>query len=272
MNEVLILGNGISRKGQDDLVLSWPGEVWACNRAFTEYPEKITRLTGHAEVLTEAAEYKDQHPSSTFELWSGHLGKPADGAHRFTCPREFLRDSGTTLAAQALEEGRRIALLGFDLGGWDIHSPGLVGQDKTAWVTRWRELIARYGAERIRFLGHDHMPFLLSSKAPDKYAKRYTSGKPHIEAPEYIATWEQSTGKKHNPVPDPPVIVKVKFCNGYEGTLREEMAARLVKKGECVIVQDSAAKAHVERQQAPGRSSSEARKAPKRPTGPKVKD
>lgn len=240
MSEVLVLGNGISRLGKDEVVNSWPGEVWGCNRAFEEFPSKLTRITGHDNVLEEAAAYRVPRPEASYEIWAGHLGRISGAFHPFTCPPQFRNDSGTTLVAQALEEGKSVAAFGFDLGGYDIHSPGLEKHDKSAWVKRWREIIAYYGAKRIRFIGYDHMPFLLSGEPTSKYAADYLVGAPHIDSPEYRAAWEKHTGRSAKSAPRGSVMVKVKFPNGYESMMREIIAVALSKKGECVIVDESA--------------------------------
>lgn len=248
MTETLVLGNGISRLAFDDVIRSWRGEVWGCNFVYKEYGELLTRLTGHGWVLTEAAEYQRKHPRCKFEIWSGHLAKVVPGSTPFTCPKQFCRDSGTTLVAQALHEGRSIAVVGFDLGGLDIHSPELL--DKTNWVSRWREIIRYYGHDRIRFIGFDHMPFLLSSEPDKAYRDRYQAGMPHICDAQYIRTWEQFTGQSAVvPRGRLGTMVRVRFPNGYEGELRESMALRMVGKGECVLVEEAAPE--VDEQDAP---------------------
>lgn len=233
MARVLVLGNGISRLAYTALIEGWDGEVWGCNRAYLDFPAKLSRLTGHIEVLCEAAEYKSQHADARFDLWSGNLGKPIEGAHRFTCPRQFLNDSGTTLIAQALEEGHDVFVCGFDLGGLDIHSPGIEHTDKTEWVKRWREIAAHYSLKRITFIGADHKPFILSDASPSSYAHDYTAGRPHIDDPQYLATWEQWTGKPASR-PLGGKQMKVKFPNGYIGTVSAAAGAALIKNGEAI--------------------------------------
>lgn len=238
MTETLVLGNGISRLAFDELIRSWPGEVWGCNLVYKEYGEKLSRLTGHDWVLVEAAKYLRENPRCGFEIWSGHLAKLAPGSVPFSCPKQFCRDSGTTLVAQALHEGRSVAAAGFDLGGMDIHSPEVGSSDKTNWVRRWRELIRYYGHDRIRFIGFDHKPFLLSGEADKAYRDRYQAGMPHICDAQYIRTWEQFTGESAV-VPRGRLgqMARVRFPNGYEGELRESMALRMVGKGACVLIE-----------------------------------
>lgn len=245
MTETLVLGNGISRLSYDAEIRSWPGEVWGCNRAYLEYGEKLSRLTGHTNVLFEAAEYLREHPACTFRIWAGHLGGAALGfADRFDCPARFCRDSGSTMVAQALHEGRQVAVAGFDLGGWDIHSPGLESHDKTNWVTRWRQLFEEYGHDRVRFIGFDHLPYLLSNESAKAYRDRYMAGNPHIADAEYLRTWEQFTGQRAVvPLGRIGAMARVRFPNGYEADMRESLALRMAGKGDCEIVKAEKPKA-----------------------------
>lgn len=239
--EVLVLGNGISRLGYDELIRAWPGEVWASNRAYLDYPDKLTRLTGHTEVLVEAVAYKGQHPGARYEIWAGHVGKPMPGAHPFTCPARFRTDSGSTLIAQALEEGYAVVACGYDLGGPDIHSPGLEDHNKDEWVKRWRAIAAHYSLDRVRFVGHDHRAYILSDRPPNEYAQDYLAGYPHIDDPEYLATWERWAGRSAIPKGG-STVVRVKFPNGYEGDMRENIALAMEKKKQLVILKPEAKK------------------------------
>lgn len=191
--KVLILGNGISRRQPSVLAVidSWDGELWGCNRVFLDYGMRLARLTGHAEVLVEAQAWKDAH-GSAFEIWGGNLGAIKADWHEFACPVALRKDSGTTLVAQALEEQRpEIVCAGFDLGGFDLCSPGADKQDKSVWVDRWRTLAKVYpGLPGLRFLGHDHRPFILSAEPRRTYSKRYLDGKPHIADREYVEVFE----------------------------------------------------------------------------------
>lgn len=189
MDEVLILGNGISRISYHDFISDWPGEVWGCNYVFRDYGHKLTRLTGHDFVLIEAKEYREKH-GMAFEIWGGHLGRCEAVEKKFTCHQRFCRDSGTTLVSQALHEGKNVIACGFDLGGPDVYSKELETVNKSNWITRWRKLIALHGDNRIRFVGQDHMPFLTSDKQPEEYGKVYTHGYPHIENEEYLKVWK----------------------------------------------------------------------------------
>lgn len=237
MARVLVLGNGISRLSHASTIRSWEGEVWGCNRAYLDFPTKLSRLTGHIEVLREAAEYKSQHADATFALWAGHLGKPIEGAQRFTCPRQFLNDSGTTLIAQALEEGHDAYACGFDLGGYDIHSPGLETTDKSEWVKRWRAIDEHYGLDRLTFIGFDHKPFIRSGVHPNAYTLDYLAGRPHIDDPEYIAAWERWTGRPASR-PLGGKSMQVQYPNGYVGTVSAAVAAVLIKNKEAVAYVD----------------------------------
>lgn len=186
---VLVLGNGISRLGFTEFINGWPDELWACNYAFKEFKGRLDRLTGHAFVLKEAAPIIKKEGWKT-EIWTGHIGKGVEDGHNFTCPEYFLKDSGSTLVAQALHEGyTEVYVAGFDLGGPDIHSPDLHLQDKSGWVKRWRKINQVYGLERVTFIGYDHKPFIKSSAPIDRYSKLYRVRKPHIKNEKYVETF-----------------------------------------------------------------------------------
>jgi hypothetical protein len=93
--KVLILGNGISRRSFTDAIESYPGEVWACNYAFREFPKKITRLTGHREPLAEAQELKDREGLS-LEIWGGPISGGNQAWKKFTVSpkRHIVRRAG----------------------------------------------------------------------------------------------------------------------------------------------------------------------------------
>lgn len=233
----MVLGNGISRLIFDDLIKSWPGEVWGCNRVFNEYGDILDRLTGHKEVLIEAAEYRDENQVS-FELWGGQISNLAAADKEFTCSKEFCKDSGTTMIAQGLHEGRDIALCGFDLGGPDVISPGIENSNKQSWVRRLRKLLERYGRKRIRFIGYDHLPFLLSRKPPDSYAKCYRVGAPHIYDAEYLKVWEKWAGRPAYEAKKKGVEMKVKFKDGRIVDMKGPIALKMAAKGKVEILEE----------------------------------
>lgn len=241
-DEVLIVGNGISRLTHDRFIKEWRGELWGCNKVYIEYGAHLTRLNGHTDVMYEAIEYRDEH-GYRYEIWAGHLGKNLiDEAKTFTCPFEFCRDSGSTWVAQALHEGRsRILVCGFDLGGYDIHSPEVVRTNKTNWVKRWRAIAGRYTLERVEFVGYDHKPFILSGRHAATYWKHCSRGRAHIDDPEYLALVENLYGVKAER-PREDRVVMVKYIRGpkrgWETEYRESVADILVGRGEVEIVKD----------------------------------
>lgn len=237
MDEVLILGNGISRISYQNLIADWPGEVWACNRAYLDYPDKITRLNGHTDVMYEADEYRKKH-DLCYEIWGGHLGKLGAADKAFTCSKRFCKDSGTSMIAQALFEKKQVAVCGFDLGGPDIHSPGLETVNKYNWIKRWRLLLESYGRKRIRFIGYDHLPYLLSGRSADEYGKYYKAGKPHIYDADYIESWEKWSGKTaFNYEEKIEMKVKVKYTiTGQIAEMDEPIAVKMQKKGKLTIL------------------------------------
>ena len=187
-SRVLIVGNGISRLGSEDYIRAYHGEVWACNYAYKEFPDIITRLTGHDFALVDAQAYKDEH-GAKFAIYSGPIAQKRKDWKLFSCAPQWLRDSGTTLVAQALHEGYDVDLIGFDLGGPDVHALKQYQQDKTNWVRRWAEIVEAWGAERLHFIGYDHLPYIKAviadpQRAKD-YARAYKARRPHIATDEY---------------------------------------------------------------------------------------
>jgi len=190
-------------------IAGWTGEIWGCNLAYREpgVCERLARLTGHVAILGDADAYRMEH-GLQFEIWAGNLGKHPPHWRAFTCPAEHRKDSGTTLAAQALHEGRSVIAAGFDLGGPDIHSPRLWTQNKSSWVKRWRDIGQRYGWDRLTFWGYDHKPFLVSSASASTYQRLYRSGVAHIPGEEYRKLFEQQYGAEVRECPEEDRVVK----------------------------------------------------------------
>lgn len=220
MPEVLLLGNGISRLIPEHLkfIDNWEGELWGCNYAYLEYAHKLTRISGHTEVIEQSGDYRRKHAGYEYAvvqreqvrdivllrdpaglvqvLGSDHRNRafclPEDAENRewcpyatyetlrITCPIEHRHETGCTIFAQALEEGYSAILCGYDLGGRDVYTHDNHLQRKDNWITNMRNVLTDYGTARVRFLGHDHMPFLLSDEAPETYANVYCTGAPHI--------------------------------------------------------------------------------------------
>ena len=238
---VLILGNGISRVQFDKRIRAFDGEIWGCNYVYIEYGEKLTRLTGHRDVLQKAIEYRDEH-GLDFEIWSGHLGRNRiENTETFSCPREFLKDSGTTLVAQALHEGRRRVLVcGFDLGGPDILSLGLEKENKVSWVNRWRTLARVYdNLSAVEFIGFDHKPYILSKRPADLYWRQLQRGRAHIDDPGYLETYRLLYGDRIRG-PKEDRMVRVKYISGprvgWETQYKESVAQILANRGEIEIL------------------------------------
>lgn len=231
-NTVLIVGNGISRLNFHDYIEAWKGEMWGCNLVFLEYGHKLTRITGHMECMAYAKEQRELKEKSTYEIYGGHiLGHTKD--KDFTCPDEFLKDSGTTMIAQALHEGFNVEVVGFDLGGLDVYVKKHNVQDKSVWINRWRNIIKTYGSKRIEFIGHDHKPFLLSDQDSMAYYNKYSKneGKEHIGIKDY-----DKALKKHKPIN--LIVTLRKFyvsllnVSQRDYTIKVEDESRLVKSGE----------------------------------------
>lgn len=229
---VLILGNGISRLLHDEFIDSFVGELWVANYAYRRYGARATRVCGHSDVMQQAAAYRDQY-GFHFKI----MGRVNDRTEcPVTIPSEFRKDSGSTMAAQALEEGYDVYLCGFDLGGPDVLSPNLHLQNKRVWVRRWKAIIERYGAERVHFVGHDHLPVILAGN-DECYARRYRQGLPHIPNPDYIALHRLIYGS--HGAWRPEHVVRVRYLTkkpGFETEYNEDIAMKLVNKGVVEII------------------------------------
>jgi len=190
MDNVLILGNGISRLLYHQQIMDYEGEVWGCNYAYLEYPDKIRRLAGHVVTMREAAEYAKEN-GLDLKVYGGNQGSFPEYFCKYTCPPEFMKDSGTTLVAQALAEGRpRIDVTGFDLGGPDVGSPRHWRLDKSGWIRRWRLIYERYRESwTVHFWGRDHLPVITTTDGAEYwgYAGNYKRTYPHIDDDRYIA-------------------------------------------------------------------------------------
>lgn len=242
MKKVLILGNGISRLQFVDFINDWKNEIWACNLAFMDFGERISRLTGHDWVLKEAAEYKKKN-NLKFEIIAGiHLNNIK--YKKVSCPSEFRKDSGTVLVAQALEEGYRVSVVGFDLGGPDVYGPDHQYQNKSIWVRRWRLIAEKYTLDNVEFIGFDHKPFILSNDDYRTYSKYYLSNQPHIPGENYAYFFENVTGISVTPTRHSRKKVRVKYLRGIkEGWVTEYLetvALILERQGKVEILEDKA--------------------------------
>jgi hypothetical protein len=249
---VLILGNGVSRRAHHQLIESWSGEVWGANRVFLEYGHRLTRLAGHRECLEESKAHSAQH-GHKYEIWGGNSGSPVEGARRFTVSPKWLRDTGTSLVAQALHERRRVVVCGFDLGGPDVHSPGLWRSDKRNWVRRWVEIFRTWGPDCVEWIGHDHgahIRAVLAGRVSERhYARSYLRMRPHIPGNEYEQEYVRYMAEQNEPITtggragfrdfSKDKRVQVQWANGYKSYLREEVARRFERRGRLRILGES---------------------------------
>ena len=223
----MIVGNGISRIGSEEYIRSYEGEVWACNYAYKEFPDIITRLTGHDFVLVEAQAYKNEY-GSKFNIYSGPMAKRRPDWKLFTCPPQWHRDSGTTLVAQALHEGYDVDLIGFDLGGPDVHALKQYQQDKTAWVRRWAEIVETWGSDRLHFIGYDHLPYIkaviIDQQRAKDYARTYKARRPHIATDEYKKIYMEAIMAEKEKPAEPGKRVKY-LETGATGFVSAKVAA-----------------------------------------------
>ena len=191
--KVLIVGNGISRLPYYQTIFDFDGEVWGCNQSYLEFGHIYKRIAGHKQWTEDAYRAKIEY-GWDFEVWCGLKDNIIDFPHRmFTTHEErFWHNSGTTLVAQALEEGYEVSVIGFDLGGFDIYGYKVVYGSHDHWVKRWRDLEKYYGLENVTFIGYDHKPYILSEALISQYTKHYKrANRPHIKTDEYKKLFEQ---------------------------------------------------------------------------------
>ena len=198
---VLILGNGISRLIPEiaDEIESWKGELWGSNKAYLDFWPRLDRLNGHGDVMQRAVQFR-RAAAARFRIMVSQSGLALydhDECLPYRVGGEWLKDSGTAHVSEALQEGfAEIVCAGFDFGGKDVYSDFHEEQTKVMWIRRWRYMAKKWGLERIRFLGHDHKPFIQSNRWETNYARFYNAGRPHIPGDEYRKVWE--THKAHH--------------------------------------------------------------------------
>ncbi len=187
MNRVLIIGNGISRLEFDKEIREYQGEIWGCNKAYLEFGEILTKLTGHEEIKQEALIAKKENPNMNFSILSTNRKRDYE---QLQCHKKWHKDSGTALVAEALHRGfDRIDVAGFDLGGPDLHSPKHEELARHRWVQRWVKLSYEFGLEKVYFWGYNHKNYIQNCRdgkeSIDKYRHKYKHGKPHISTDFY---------------------------------------------------------------------------------------
>lgn len=162
----------------DRQIKKYPGLIWGCNRAFVDYGPFFDLMAGHVECMIEAKEFRERNGWKY--VIAGNIGTHPIIEQGIDCPKVFRKDTGTTLVAYALEKGFDVIACGFDIGGSDCYSPDHETLNKSVWVNRWRLILGHYGQARIKFWGHNHKPFLLSTKPSDFYYRKYSRGEAHI--------------------------------------------------------------------------------------------
>jgi len=183
MKKVLIIGNGISRLSYQKEIEEFDGERWSCNYSFIDFGHMVTRMNGELKTFKDSVEYREKNGCSYKIIADPKLSPYSDEPYQ--SDEKYRKDSGTSLVAEALHRGYDVYCVGFDLGGHDVYSPKHNKIGKGGWVTRWRIIIEDFGHDRIHFIGHDHLPFLLSNEPANTYAKKYMKNQSHIPTPEF---------------------------------------------------------------------------------------
>ena len=149
-------------------------------------------MNGHKKWMDLANEAKLKN-GWTFDVWCSLEDNIVDFPHKmFTIDEKFWHNAGTTFVTQALHEGYKVWVIGFDLGGFDIYGYDVVYGSHDPWVKRWRDIEKYYGLENVTFIGYNHKPYILSDQSIGQYTKHYKrANRPHIKTDEYIRLFEQ---------------------------------------------------------------------------------
>jgi hypothetical protein len=205
--KVLVLGNGQSRLDYDKLIREWPGEVWGCNGVYRDYGPLLSRIaTDSSEGVRELVKHRAE-TRLTYQVWTWGKLAEAGADKKFTSPGHRRSNSGSMLAMQALEEDYQPVLCGFDMGGLDVYGrePGdepVDHGDKPSWIQKWKNIVRHYGPDAFEFIGRDWIPVL---------------------------TGEEKEGG---------ALMIVRFGNGYQTEMRDEMAKIYIAKGKVKQVKE----------------------------------
>ena len=150
MKQVLILGNGISRKKIRSEIQKWKFDLWACNWAYKEAVQyDIDRIYSvHSEVIEEAFKFRRNYKLS----YSIHSNKGVDKKWVDEYFKKSLGWSTGNLAiVDALEENYdRILLAGFDFGGSDIYQDHILPGGN--FFKQFTDILKTYGQDKIFFI------------------------------------------------------------------------------------------------------------------------
>lgn len=150
MKQVLILGNGISRKRVRSYIQNWKFELWACNWAYKEAVQyNIDRIYSvHSEVIKEAYKFR-RHYKLSYRIVSKKSDETELADQYFK--KTLGWSTGNLAIVDALEEKfDKILLAGFDFGGSDIYqSHQLPGGN---FFKQFTEILRKYGEDKLFFL------------------------------------------------------------------------------------------------------------------------
>jgi len=131
-NDVMILGNGISRQEYNDVIRNWKKELWVCNGAYVESVQNkygITRVSSvHPHMVCEAYDFKVKHKLN-YALFCTIPVEGLSGKHYIFLEKRGWCSGALSVCQAILEDFDRIYLLGFDFGGADIYQDHKVTGD-----------------------------------------------------------------------------------------------------------------------------------------------
>jgi len=152
MKKMLLIGNGVSRL-QDYVIQyinDWEDDIWIFNLGYLDFGKRATRWSGHKELIEVVYQYKQFHKAK-YIIYTNEI---TDIPHN-QFSHEELYDSGYTAVKQSIIEGFDCYLVGFDLGGADVYSPGHEKLNKKIWQKRMYDIYSK-NKEVIHFIGVDH--------------------------------------------------------------------------------------------------------------------
>ena len=152
MKKMLLIGNGVSRL-QDYVIQyinDWEDDIWIFNLGYLDFGKRATRWSGHKELIEVVYQYKQFHKAK-YIIYTNEI---TDIPHN-QFSHDYLFDSGSTAVRQALIDGFDCYLVGFDLGGADVYSPGHEKLNKKIWQKRMYDIYSK-NKEVIHFIGVDH--------------------------------------------------------------------------------------------------------------------
>ena len=155
-NEVLILGNGISRAAYDKFISRWKKELWVCNEAYCEATTKgynITRVGSVHPIMIQEAYDFGVIKELDYTLYCNTPVEGLTGKHQFFTMKRGWSTGALSVCQALLEEFDKIHLLGFDFGGPDLYKENDVeGSNFKKQFMEMKRLLPTF-KKKVEFIG-----------------------------------------------------------------------------------------------------------------------